>query len=198
MCKIECKDYYGEEIRIGDYVVLVDGKDSEIGTVLEILQKGKKAVITVREKPKVILRDEDPRKYCIWEYWETRPNRIMKWIEKDKGTDNHIYTKYTDIDGIPLAERMVLEDAIGKERKIYYVAKNFKTGQYCLQSFMGYLEEEGEDEADITRKIEYASGNLQVVTKSESGKVSFLEDYGWKSSRFPPERKKINGEIVFA
>ena len=33
---------------------------------------------------------------------------IKRWVEKDMTEGEHVYTEYKDVDGIPLAERMVL------------------------------------------------------------------------------------------
>ena len=128
---------------------------------------------------------------------------IKRWIEKDMEKGKHIYTKYKDVDGIPLAEGMVLSGAwmSGKDNhRKYYVKKDVKKNKYYLQSFFEqvthlgeYLNKEYDKVNSRGKSMEFAATDLQVELNKDYSPC-FLEDYGIEKGTFPRRHKIVNGE----
>lgn len=131
-------------------------------------------------------------------------NKIKKWVEKDKKKGVHVYTGFKDIDGIELAERMVLVGAwYGDEKRLYYVKKDTKKNKYYLQSFGENFIFAGEyfnKEFDKVKSrgigIHRALEEYQVLYDDKCV-PTFLEDYGYHEGKFPHRNVFINGELVF-
>lgn len=127
---------------------------------------------------------------------------IKQWVEKDMKTGKHVYTEYKDVDGILLAEGMVLSCAwmSGKDKyRKYYVKKDIKKNKYYLQSFFEQVTHLGEyynkeyDKVNSRGKaMEFAASNLQVELNKDYS-ICFLEDYGIQPGKFPARHKIING-----
>jgi len=120
--------------------------------------------------------------------------RLKKWIEEDKKQGKHIYTEYTDTDGIPLAEGMLLMNAWQSgNRREYYVKRDVKKNKYYLQSYgenvyllKEYYNKEYSKCNSIGIGIERASEDLQILYRDMPGdfRIMFLEDIGF--DKYPP------------
>lgn len=128
--------------------------------------------------------------------------RLKNWIESDKKEGNHTYTKFTDVDGIQLAEGMVLVHAWNSEdkRRKYYVKKDVKKNKYYLQSFFEqithygeYLNKEYDKVKSHGKGMGFASTNLEVELKCDYTPC-FLEDYGHEPGTFPRRHSVVNGK----
>jgi len=131
-------------------------------------------------------------------------SKIKCWVEEDKLNGKHVYTEFKDIDGIPLAEGMVLVSAWNSEdkRRKYYVKKDVKKDKYYLQSFFEqvthygeYLDKEYDKVKSRGKGMEFAASDLEVEEKSDYVPC-FLEDYGFKPGTFPKRNKVINGKWI--
>jgi len=128
---------------------------------------------------------------------------IKRWVEKDMATGKHVYTEYKDVDGILLAEGMVLSCAwmSGEDKwRKYYVKKDVKKNKYYLQSFFEQVTHLGEyynkeyDKVNSRGKaMEFAATDLQLELNKDYSPC-FLEDYGIEPGTFPYRHKVINGE----
>lgn len=127
---------------------------------------------------------------------------LKKWVENDKKEGNHTYTKFTDVDGIPLAEGMVLVHAwnCDDKRRKYYVKRDVKKNKCYLQSFFEqithfgeYLNKEYDKVKSHGKGMEFAASNLEVeLTKDYI--PCFLKEYGHEPGTFPRRHSITNGE----
>lgn len=130
--------------------------------------------------------------------------KLKNWVDNDMKEGSHVYTEFKDIDGIPLAERMVLTSAwYSGEKRYYYVKKDIKKNKYYLQSFgenFMFLGEYFNKEYDKVKSrgvgIERAKEDYQVLT-DEKCVPSFLEDFGYENGEFPHRNAFVNGELIF-
>ena len=128
---------------------------------------------------------------------------IKRWVEKDMNEGKHVYTDYKDVDGIPLAEGMVLVCAwmSGKDKnRKYYVKKDVKKNKYYLQSFLEqvthfgeYLNKEYDKVKSCGKPIEFAASDLEIELNKDYSPC-FLEDYGYEKGTFPRRHKIVDGK----
>ena len=131
--------------------------------------------------------------------------RLKAWVKKDMENGKHNYTEYIDIDGVRLAERMVLREAFyGDDERLFYVKKDVKKDKYYLQSFADqvtyfgeYLDNKYSQVKSRGIGILRAKDEFEVLFKLEGElKILFLEDYGYEAGKYPPRVNIINGEVV--
>ena len=153
----ETKGKYGEIIRERDIV----NAGGYTGIVTKIVRVNNEDIIYVYDD-----EEEWTQKVkaveCI-SYMEIE--LVKRWLKHDKLNGGHKYINYKDIDGIQLAENMILRNAFLGQEIWYYVTKN-ENGEYILRKLMKHRK--GDEILEIT---EARTG--YEVRKKQSGEIIF-------------------------
>lgn len=184
--RVTCKDYYGSRIRQGDTVALFSDKAAEMLEVKSITQIADKNVLVLEKWDKTLKENVDAKDCYLYDSSRNASKRrVKKWVGRDMQIRPHIYTKYKDVGGIPLAERMVLQPTFEDCRVKYYVAKDKETEQYYLQCFADFRQLECQKDVITSMKesIEKAKESFDVQAYL-NGVPLFLEDYGLTTDEF--------------
>lgn len=150
---------YGEIIRERD--IVNTGEDT--GIVTKIIRVGNEDIVYVYDDQEKWTQKVKAVKCTSY----MGIKLVKRWLKHDKLSGGHKYINYKDIDGIQLAENMMLRNAFLGQEIWYYVTKN-ENGEYILRKLKLMKHRKGDEILEITE----AHTGYEV-------------------------RKKLSGEIIF-